>query len=381
VAAPKLMLPVLLRPVTAASHPWTRRWLGTSRYWALQATGWGGFFLLSISSLLVMHGEQASADLEDSAAMVVFGVCTTHVVRVLILGFRRRSLPWWGLAGRLLVVVVLGGLALGGAMSWASVCIITRTTAEMDLIAQGEGLFAYLEIVTRSMFFVGVWVAIYFGCHYYLEHQDGTIERMQLRAAAQEAELTTLKAQLNPHFLFNSLNVIRAMIPRDLPAPREAVTSLSKLLRASLQHGTRELIPLSQELEMIEDYLRLEGIRHEKRLHVDWRVDEAALSCGIPPFAVQTLVENAINHGIGRRKAGGIVVVQAVVQGDALQVKITNPGRLSTGSTSTGLGLMNVRARLRLLWDGQARLDLEQAEEELVVATLIVPVVRGLPLA
>lgn len=368
---------VALRPISPESHPWRRRWLGTRRYWQMQMAGWGGFFLLSISSLLVVHTEQARSDLEDSAAMALFGVLTTHVLRVALIRCRRRILPWPALGLRLLVLVIAGGLALGGVMSWASVCLVTRTPAELDLITQGGGLNAYLEMATRSVFFVGVWVAIYFGCHYYQEHQDGAIERMQLRTAAREAELAALKAQLNPHFLFNSLNVIRAMIPHSLPAPREAVTSLSELLRASLQHGAEERISLARELEMVDHYLGLERIRHEERLHVERVVEPAALECEIPPFAVQTLVENAINHGIARRVAGGAITLRAGVQAGVLRVSVASPGRLGRASDSTGLGLANVRARLRLLWGGAARLDLHDSGEDAVLATLTVPVSRA----
>lgn len=372
---------VPLRPISRETHPWRRRWLGTCAYWGMQAAGWGGFFLLSISTLLWMTREEAVVDVLDSAAVAVSGIVTTHLLRVVLIRIRRRPVSWLRLGVKLLPWIVAAGFAIGGVISWVSVCWLQRTVQEMERLAPGGGLFVYLEMVTRGVFFAGVWVALYFGTHFYREHQEGAVEREKLRTAAREAQLNALRAQLNPHFLFNSLNVIRAMVPVELTRPRQAVTSLSELLRATLRQGGHEQVSLAEELEMVEHHLRLEQFRHEERLRVERRVDADTLACAIPPFVVQTLVENAINHGIAQRKAGGVVAIAARIEDGRLCVEVTNPGTIREGGGSTGVGLANARARLALLWGNQASLALAQAEEDLVRARLVVPVERILPVA
>jgi two-component system LytT family sensor kinase len=365
-----------LRTISPETHPWRRRWLGTCVYWSLQSAGWGGFFLLSISSLLVVRNADAYADVQDSLGMTLAGITTTHMLRVVLIRLRGRPQTWRGLALKLLPWLAASGLAIGSAVSWSVICLEGASESEMAMYSATGGEYAYLDMVTRGCFFAAVWVALYFGFHFYREHREGILEREKLQTAAREAQLNALRAQLNPHFLFNSLNVIRAMVPAELSRPREAVTSLSELLRATLRQGAEPWVTLGEELAMVDHHLRLEQFRHEERLRVERWINVEAFGCAVPPFAVQTLVENAINHGIAQRKAGGVVKIVVELEGERLRVEITNPGRLGRSSDSTGVGLANVRARLALLWGERASLTLEQAAEDLVRARLTMPVVR-----
>lgn len=365
-----------LRTISRETHPWRRRWLGACPYWTLQSSGWGGFFLLSISSLLVVRNADAYADVQDSLAMTLAGLITTHVLRVVLIRMRGRPQTWRSLGIKLIPWLIASGLAIGSAVSWSVICWVGESEAEMAAYSATGGEYAYLDMVTRGTFFAGVWVALYFGFHFYREHRDGILEREKLQTAAREAQLNALRAQLNPHFLFNSLNVIRAMVPAELPKPRQAVTSLSELLRATLRQGAEPWVTLGEEMAMVDHHLRLEQFRHEDRLRVERWINVEAFGCAVPPFAVQTLVENAINHGIAQRKAGGVVKIIVELEGDQLRVEITNPGRLGRSSDSTGVGLANVRARLALLWGERASLTLEQAGEDLVRARLLMPVMR-----
>ena len=162
-------------------------------------------------------------------------------------------------------------------------------------------------------------------------------------------------------------------MPRELIAPRQAITSLSELLRATLQFGQCERITLAEELTVVSHYLALEQMRHEGRLQLEQTIEPAALTWVIPPFAVQTLVENAVNHGIAQLTAGGVVTIRASVQAEHLLVEVTNPGRIQPNERSTGLGLRNTRARLALLFGTEATLVLDQKCEQQVRAYLSVP--------
>ncbi len=185
--------------------------------------------------------------------------------------------------------------------------------------------------------------------------------------------MRALKSQVNPHFLFNSLNTLRALIPAELERPREAVTRLADLLRASLASGQRALVPCEEELATVEDYLALEQLRLESRLHVRREVATEALSWPMPPFLLQGLVENAVKYGIAREEDGGEITIEIAVRQEALHALITNPGRIGPEADATGLGLKNARDRLRFLFGAGASLRLVQRSDRLVAAELIIP--------
>ncbi len=199
------------------------------------------------------------------------------------------------------------------------------------------------------------------------------VERLRLDAAVKEAELRALRSQMNPHFLFNSLNCLRALIPRELDRPREAITILAELLRSSLALGHNHLVPLSQELETADNYLALEQMRFESRLRVVRRIDPEALPRPVPPFVLQTLIENAIKFGVSRFNDGSEVVVTARINpADRLELSVENRGRLDGAASGTGVGLRNARERLALLFGPSASLVLKQNGDR-VVALVMIP--------
>jgi LytS/YehU family sensor histidine kinase len=218
-----------------------------------------------------------------------------------------------------------------------------------------------------------IWSGFYFGLRYYRQYQTTQLDRLRLDAAVKDAELRALKAQLNPHFLFNSLNILRALIPQNLAQPREALTLLADLLRASLNSGHEETIPLARELETVENYLALERLRFEDRLTVHRTIASPALAWPMPPFVVQTLVENAVKFGIATREAGGAIILVAAVKNGFLHLRVLNPGTIDGASVSTGLGLKNARSRLALLFGPHATLTLAQAAPDLVAAEVRLP--------
>jgi LytS/YehU family sensor histidine kinase len=196
----------------------------------------------------------------------------------------------------------------------------------------------------------------------------------------KEAELRTLKAQVNPHFLFNSLNTLRSMIPTELDRPREAVTLLAELLRATLTLGDRTTVSIAEEVETVENYLALERLRFERRLRIRSQVDPTARLLPIPPLLLQTLVENAVKFGVGRHSEGGEVAYEVAVRDAALVLRVTNNGKLGlSGGRSTGVGLANARARLLNLFGPAATLALSQADADTVLAEVRIPVSAATP--
>jgi two-component system LytT family response regulator len=288
-------------PAVAARYPWWCRWLGTRSFWLGQLAFWGllAVFLLSIK---ISDAQRKESDAE---------VWTSNLALVLSLVFAPESLVEDG-----------------------------KAMTAVDLIGGGSFIFALISVGNVSCF----------GCCYYRGCRESLIERLRLEAAVKEAELRTLKDQVNPHFLFNSLNTLRSMIPGELERPREAVTLLAELLRASLTLGDRTTVSVAEELETVESYLDLEQLRFEKRLRVRARVDAAVREVQMPPFVLQTLVENTVKFGVGTRREGGEVAYAVARRDGVLSRRVENAGQLRTTSESTGLGLANVRARLRHLY-------------------------------
>jgi len=196
---------------------------------------------------------------------------------------------------------------------------------------------------------------------------------------AREAELKALKSQLDPHFLFNSLNSVAALIGTDAPAARRMCFLLSGFFRKSLTLGRREAIPLAEEIYLAETFLAIEEVRFGDRLHVRFAVDEDALTLAVPPLVLQPLVENAVHHGIAHLVDGGEIRVAARRDGGRLLLEVANPCDPDRPpSRGAGVGVANVRARLAALHPDRSRLDLESdADHYRVVLTLPAVVPAG----
>jgi sensor histidine kinase YesM len=175
--------------------------------------------------------------------------------------------------------------------------------------------------------------------------------------ASREAELRALRAQIHPHFLFNSLNSINALIAAKPEEARRLCVRLGDFLRRSLTLGARESIPLAEELELAEQLLVIEKVRFGERLSHQVAADDAARACLVPPLLLQPLVENAVTHGIAQQLEGGVVRLEAERRGPVLRIAITNPRDADAPPRrGTGIGLQNVRRRLAALHGGEAEL-------------------------
>jgi LytS/YehU family sensor histidine kinase len=220
-----------------------------------------------------------------------------------------------------------------------------------------------------------VWCGFYFGWHYLRNYQQAALDRANLNAALKDAELRALRIQLNPHFLFNALNSIRSLVESNPPRAREAVTLLANLLRSALSSSENEMLPLSREISAVKNYLALEEIRFEDRLRTLFEVAPETEDAMVPAFSVQTLVENAIKHGVSSHIDGALIRIEASLRRGKLLIQVSNtPGRLSSRNNGPGLGLKNLRSRLALHFDGNAEMDLEADGSNTVTARLLLPI-------
>jgi two-component system, LytTR family, sensor histidine kinase AlgZ len=229
-----------------------------------------------------------------------------------------------------------------------------------------DGLDVFPGLATRlpgiAPLLLGLGVALFLltsAVHYLLiafgASQEAERRALEFEIASREAELRALRAQIHPHFLFNSLNSVNALIASQPEEARRLCVRMADFLRRSLTVGSRETIPLAEELDIAEQLLSIEKVRFGERLSHTVVADEAARACAVPPLLLQPLVENAVTHGIAQTIEGGEIRIEARRQGPDLRITITNPRDAdSPGRKGTGIGLQNVRRRLLALHGGEA---------------------------
>lgn len=229
--------------------------------------------------------------------------------------------------------------------------------------------YDYYQFFIESVRYVIIWFLFF---HLFLSNRKAQKKELELANAEMSlktAELENLKNQLNPHFLFNAINSIKALTIFDPELARQALTELSQLLRTSLSMGNQQLVPLSMELTLVRDYLFLEKIRYEKRLDYSFDIKPETLSLSIPPMSVQLLVENAIKHGIGKNKLGGKLRIISDYSQNIFTLKVINTGKIVSTASEDGVGMKNLQKRLFLNFQDKASFTLTQ-KDDYVEATI-----------
>lgn len=345
---------------------------GLSLYWKCQLTGW------SLAALYwALMGYLGS---DFSLLLAVFHflgdlciyILPTHLFRNL-----SRQQHWEQLSPRKLLPVVMTSIFLLGGIFM--VFTIAKNYGFRVLWEPGfsGSLSVYFKQGWLTTWMTGIrlmciWVLAYYLYHYAQAEIRASKETARLSIIAKNAQLDNLTAQLNPHFFFNSLNNIKALVNESPAAARRAIDLLSDLLRTSLYHRDHALITLQEELDLINDYTELEKMRFEERLQVIFDVDVQLLPVKILPLSIQSLVENAIKHGIAQQPEGGIISIRITRSQDSLIAEIQSPGRLKQ-EHSSGLGLKNLQERLQLQFNGKADFMLEALDQQTVLATLKIP--------
>lgn len=229
-------------------------------------------------------------------------------------------------------------------------------------------LFFYEGI--KLLLFAGLWLGIIFGLESFASWRHEREQLLAVQKHLAEFELAQLRAQLQPHFLFNALNTISSLMQVDVERADRLLTKLADLLRASLQAGTRQMTSLQEEIELLRLYASIMQERFTGRVSVDWKIEHDALQASIPVMLLQPLLENAFKHGVERSVAPVAVEISARRAGQSLEVTVRNGGTL--GEPGAGIGLRNGRERLAVLFGADASLTLD-AEGNDVVARLVLP--------
>jgi two-component system, LytTR family, sensor kinase len=355
---------------------WDRRWLRVALVigiWTLF-----GLFLVSQTGLAYRRSDRPVDWYRVFSAEMAFAY-SWAVLTPLVLWLARRfplERERW-----------LRGLAVH---VFASLLIGLATRGFRDLmffyfVAEPEGRITFAKLFLNVYLFFDYGSMIYwlillvsYAFNYYRRYREGEIKTTRLEAQLAQAELQALKMQLNPHFLFNTLHSISALVHKDADAADKMIARLGDFLRLTLDSAGAQEVSLQQELEFLKCYLDIERIRFKDRLTVQMSIEPQALDARLPNLILQPIVENAIRHGIAPRTSHGHIEIEARRYDGILHVQVTDngpglPSNGNTGSIFKGVGLSNTKARLQQLYGEQHRLDLSNTSKGGLSVILEIP--------
>jgi two-component sensor histidine kinase len=402
------------------------------RYWLCQIFGWGIFGLIHIYFNLVVFAEQFAqhgGQNEYLISLVIFlasGIVCTHILRTVI-----KNTNWLKFSLNKIWIVFIIGIVITSVLQFYGDDAIERATpysferyiqnykldkakktealAGLDKVAyynssplkdslsiktisdikkttgwhrNNKGEWKYedkteLLGIYQNLLLIALWFLIYIVYHYVNKNRKDQLDRLKLESTVKELELKTIKSHINPHFIFNSLNSIRALVDENPERARTAITELSNILRSSMQAEKSETVSLQRELDIVSDYLALEHMRFEERLKVELDIDQDTLGQQVPPMMLQTLVENSIKHGISKLVNGGVVRIVANFKGDDLELLVQNTGQLNGNNghiNGDGFGIKSTQDRLNLMYQGKAHFEIKNMDNNMVQSKVTMPV-------
>ena len=351
-------------------------------FWFLQISGWLGFFVfhvLAVSSLVAGWSQQSVA---YSIAMSIVGLLTTSIVLRPIYRFSRRQHP-----AALLLIGISTTAAATVAMSIAKLQTFVLIFGEEWVLNRGADLgSSNLFMLIRpdlppNFFLLMSWGGFYFGINYYLKLRDGSERALMSARLADQAQLKMLRYQLNPHFLFNTLNAISTLVlEKDGRQANQMLTKLSAFLRYSLDSDPLQKTTLTEELRALQLYLDIEKARFTDRLNIMIDVDDDALEAQVPSLILQPAIENAIKYAIARMESGGEIGIVAKRDGEMLRMQVCDNGPATPedlddllADGKTGVGLVNMRERLVHLYGGRQSFGLSRKDPTGLCVNLRIP--------
>jgi sensor histidine kinase YesM len=332
-------------------------------YWISQIAGWTAFFTVNF---FFPSGKNilSTPNILYHSLLIPSAILLTHLYRLLII--RKHWLQKTILTQ--LLIAIISGYALSVSF------LILEYFLNISIFGSSykPGVLDIAISIVNFWFVFFVWSVGYYFYHYLLHIRRSEINSLKIQATLKEAELHKLKSQLNPHFMFNALNSIRALIDEDPKKAKQAVTKISSILRQTLSLEKDRLISFDREMELVQDYLDLEKIRFEERLHYTFELSPASGHYRLPPMILQTLVENAIKHGISNLTEGGMITIKTTIQKDQrMLIEISNSGSYNPEATpQSGYGIKNTRDRLAHVFADDASFSI--FNEKFYVKTQIV---------
>ena len=400
------------------------------RYWLCQLFGWGLFGIIILYFNFIVFADRwieqggKKEHLISLGIFLICGILTTHLLRNII-----KNINWQKLSfNRIVIIFIFSVSATSIVFFYGANAIEHNTKYSYDNYVKNKRLDKAQQIETdaaidkidyfsdtklsndpeirkhineirkatgwyrnkqgewkyedktdlfgiyQNLLLISLWMLIYLVYHYVQKNRRDQLDRLKLENTVKELELKTIKSHINPHFIFNSLNSIRALVDENPERARTAITELSNILRSSMKAENAVTVPLARELDIIKDYLALEQMRFEERLQIEMYIDEDTLQQQVPPMMLQTLVENAIKHGISKRVDGGIVKVIAKFKDNKLEFLVQNTGQLSEPINIDGFGIKSTQDRLHLMYQGNASFEIHSIDNNMVESKVSIPI-------
>lgn len=339
-----------------------------SKYWLFQLLGWGTFIAIN-TFFAATFSQIDNVYISRLIIFVGIGFMMSHLMRTLVKRVALLSKPLaYQIMGFILISLVFA-LTIG---------FIEAKIIKMAGLEYKEELKLAMtqQVIANSFYsfiYLFIWNCIYFIYHYITETRQQQVDTLKLETLVKSLELKTIKSHINPHFIFNALNSIRALIDENPERARHAVTALSNILRSSMLTDQQETISLEKELNIVQDYLALEQIRFEDRLSVIYEIDDETLDNVIPPMMLQMLVENAIKHGISKLVEGGVVKIISKEENGFFSLIVQNTGHFESRLNLEGFGIQSTESRLRLIFGASASFSIFEKENSIVEAKVIIP--------
>lgn len=344
-----------------------------STYWKIQLIGWVTTSLYWGCSAFFSSNFIWEIGIADLILDVSIGIALTHIYRNFALknGWNKLNLKMLvpKIVLSVLVLSLLYMFLIVGKLYLVRLFVLKSTPVSFLEFLKSTQLQVFIT-GTRLM---SIWVLAYHLYHYSRLEIETVKENARLSIVIKEAQLNNLTAQLNPHFFFNSLNNIKFLVLENPYSARRAIDLLSELLRNSLNSNIGRLVSLDDEINLVKDYLELEKIRFEERLQIKIETSLDLTKHLILPLSIQSLVENAIKHGIEKRKSGGFINVKVEIENNFIKISVQNSGKLSKDIKDSGIGLNNLRERLLLQYSGNASFEIKEVKDETVLATILLP--------
>ncbi|MEO6328121.1 MAG: histidine kinase [Ginsengibacter sp.] len=405
------------------------------RYWICQVLGWGSWSILNLCFVYFfahdMYLESPEKRKVFFGAMFIeflWAILATHLLRLVL-----KKIQWIRLPTHKIIMVFIAGVALTVLLNYygaRTTAIVTNSSLvefekkedlkraidrEKQLNVAGTNYYMLNKLFTKdsseynavqtiknatgwyrnnkgawlyedqhkgrfwwdiifTFILIALWLLLYMVWHFVEKNRKDQLDKLTLEKTVKELELKTIKSHINPHFIFNSLNSIRALVDENPERARTAITELSNILRSSMKAEKMETVPLHKELDLVKDYLALEQMRFEERLKVELKINEDTLEQPVPPMMLQTLVENAIKHGISRQINGGFIKICSDFNGKNHELVVQNSGHLNGDVNVDGFGIKSTQDRLRFLYQGKATFEIKNIDGEMVESKVIMPV-------
>ena len=338
-------------------------------FWLLQGAGWTGYLALRITSGIANGlGLPFLIQVLVSAAT---GYSMTLVIAAIYRFLIRKSplVIWLGSLATVLVSVA----AFSVIDAWVYTMVNQgRTVVQIDL---------FLGSATLNTLLLAAWTALYYGINFFLIAERQTVQLLKLQATASSAQLAMLRYQLNPHFLFNTLNSISTLVLlKQTDRANAMLGRLSSFLRYTLVNEPEAQVTIEQEIETLKLYLDIEKMRFEERLQSRFDIDPRVAKARLPSLLLQPLVENAIKYAVTPQEEGAEIAVSARLAGERVRITVSDSGPGLNDATvrpsySTGVGLANIRDRLMQAYGPDHRFDSGNAPEGGFAVTVEIPMV------